>query len=101
MPLVFVDVEKASQRTKGMLSRRLLEVRAGVFVGMLSKRSIEQMWDAVCEDKAGVALIVYPEKNEMGFALKATGQHRYCIVDNHGLPLISYTKITREFHGND
>lgn len=49
MPMFLIDLDGADARTLGVLSRRLLEIRANTFVGSLPARGIEQTWGLVCE----------------------------------------------------
>jgi len=90
--MVLIDLEGASPRLYGQLSRRMLEVRSGVFVGVLSKRSFVEIWDAVEKSHPQAAMAVYPVKTELGIAIKTYGQHRYHVIDNDGLPLIAIRK---------
>ena len=93
--MVVIDLEGASPKLCGQLSRRMLEVRPGVFVGALSKRSFMEIWNAVEKSGPKAAMTVYPAKTELGIGFKTTGQHRYHVVDNDGLPLIAIRKFTR------
>ena len=76
----------------GMLSRQLLELRAGLFVGSLSRKSIQVIWDAVEQSGSRSAILVYPARNEMGMAIRQCGESRYQIVDFDGLPLMRMVK---------
>ncbi|WP_308198676.1 type I-E CRISPR-associated endoribonuclease Cas2e [Hoyosella sp. YIM 151337] len=50
---------------RGQVTRWLLEISPGVFVGVLSRRVRELLWERVCElVKDGRAIMVYPAKNE-------------------------------------
>ncbi len=88
--MIVVDVENASSKLKGLLSRRLLEIRPGLFVGSLSRRATEQLWNDVLGSNTPSAFLAFPAKNELGFGILSTGVHRYEVVDNYGLPLVKY-----------
>jgi CRISPR-associated protein Cas2 len=92
MPMVLIDLLDAPAVLEGQISRKLLEIRAGVYVGSLSKRQMETVWAAVIDAKPRAALLVYAAKNEIGIAMKSIGEHRYRVVDSDGLPLVSYRK---------
>jgi CRISPR-associated endoribonuclease Cas2 subtype I-E len=89
MPMVVIDLSKPSAKLAGLLARRLIEVRSNLFVGMLSKRAIEVLWELVQTSRPQAALLVFPAKNENGIAMRSIGQHRFQIEANYGLQLIS------------
>ena len=95
MSMIVIDLEGASMQIEGVLARRLLEVRPGVFVGNLSKRAIEVIWEAIEISKPRSALVVFPAKTESGIAVKTLGEHRYVIVENFGLQLMATVRSHR------
>jgi CRISPR-associated protein Cas2 len=95
MPLIIIDIESAPNALIGTLGRRMLEVRAGVFVGNLSRKAIEDAWALVEAHKPKAALLVYSAKNELGISLRAFGEHRYTVIDHYGIPLIQTTSSRR------
>lgn len=92
MPMIVLDVEGVPDKIRGVLSRRLLEIRAGLFVGSLSKRATEQLWDDLVAGNPAAALLAYPAKNELGVGVISVGKHRYQIADNFGFPLVRFEK---------
>ena len=88
MPMVVIDLLGANPILEGQVSRKLLEVRPGVYTGSLPKRQIELLWNAVAESKPQAALLVYPAKTETGITIKTVGSHRYEIVESDGLQLV-------------
>jgi len=59
---------------KGEISRWLLEVKSGVFVGNLSARVREQLWAKVCAGSKGLpCIIVWTAKCEQGFQMQFWG----------------------------
>ena len=63
--VVFV-VERVQPSLRGELSRWLLEVKAGVFVGKLSALVREELWQLVTKklQKNGSAVMIYPINSE-------------------------------------
>ncbi len=58
---------------RGYLTRWLLEASPGVFVGRLSARVRENLWDlVVAERKQGKALLIYSTNNEQGYEMPRT-----------------------------
>ncbi|MGH3757661.1 type I-E CRISPR-associated endoribonuclease Cas2e [Actinophytocola sp.] len=73
---------------RGHLTRWLLEISPGVFVGKISRRVRERMWDRVTEMvKTGRAIMVYGADNEQGLAFKVHA-HDWIPIDYEGINLI-------------
>ena len=73
---------------RGHLTRWLLEIRPGVFVGNVSKRVREKLWSRtteLCQD--GRAILVFSKRNEqhLGFEVH---RHDWEVVDYDGLSLV-------------
>lgn len=84
-----IIVERASASLRGQLTRWLLEVKAGVFVGTVSKRVREKLWEVVCgRNSKGGSLMVYRARNEQGFILETDGDPSREIFENEGLLLV-------------
>ncbi|GAA5053512.1 type I-E CRISPR-associated endoribonuclease Cas2e [Nocardia callitridis] len=73
---------------RGHLTRWLLEISPGVFVGNISPRIRELMWERIIEFVAeGRALMVYAARNEQRLAFQVHG-HDWTPVDHDGLVLM-------------
>ncbi|WP_280468198.1 type I-E CRISPR-associated endoribonuclease Cas2e [Nocardia cyriacigeorgica] len=73
---------------RGHLTRWLLEISPGVFVGLVSVRVRELMWERIVEFVAeGRALMVYAARNEQRLAFKVHG-HDWDPVDHDGVVLM-------------
>lgn len=73
---------------RGHLTRWLLEISAGVFVGTISKRVRQLLWIRVLEMvKTGRALMVYRINNEQGLAFEVH-EHDWAPVDFEGVTLM-------------
>lgn len=73
---------------RGHLTRWLLEVSAGVFVGRVSARVRDLMWDRVVElAKDGRAIMIHSAKGEQGLAFKVH-RHDWKPVDLDGVQLM-------------
>ena len=74
---------------RGHLTRWLLEIAPGVFVGTITARVREHLWQRVTRYVAdgGRAVMVYPARNEQGLAFQVTGGP-WEPVDYEGLTLI-------------
>lgn len=92
MPMMLIDLSYPEKLLEGQISRKLLEIRPGVYVGSLSKKQMALLWDAVIQSSPKAALLVYAAKTETGISMKSIGEHRYKIVDNDGIQLVSFVK---------
>lgn len=73
---------------KGDLSRWLLEIAPGVFVGRISARLRERLWARVISMlKEGRAIMVYSSRNEQHFSFEVF-QPDWQVVDCEGVRLI-------------
>ncbi|MET9328414.1 type I-E CRISPR-associated endoribonuclease Cas2e [Tsukamurella sp. NPDC003166] len=73
---------------RGHLTRWLLEVSAGVYVGSVSSRVREHLWLQVVENvKSGKAIMIHQSQSEQRLAFK-THLHEWDPVDFDGINLI-------------
>jgi CRISPR-associated protein Cas2 len=84
-------VENAPPRLRGRLAIWLLEVRAGVYVGKVSRRVREMIWAQIekgIED--GNAVMAWSTNTESGFDFMTLGANRRIPVEMDGLKLVSF-----------
>ena len=89
--MLAIVVENVPPRLRGRLAVWLLEIRAGVYVGDLSKRVREMIWQQVtegCED--GNAVMVWSTNTESGFDFVTHGKNRRMPVEMDGIKLVSF-----------
>lgn len=73
---------------RGHLTRWLLEISAGVFVGRVSARVRDLLWQRTVDMvKTGRAIMVFAANNEQGLAFKVH-QHDWIPVDVEGVTLM-------------
>lgn len=87
--MVVLVLERVPVSLRGELTRWLLEVRAGVFVGDVSAMVREKLWELV-EEKAreGAALLVHSTDSEESFAMRLHGEPSRDIAEFDGLYLV-------------
>jgi CRISPR-associated protein Cas2 len=90
--MLLIDLLGAEKLLEGQVSRKLLEIRPGVYVGSLSKRQMELLWDAVLASEPQAALLVYAANTATGISMKSVGSHRYRLIDCDGLQLVAFEK---------
>ncbi|GAA2348961.1 type I-E CRISPR-associated endoribonuclease Cas2e [Streptomyces violaceusniger] len=73
---------------RGFLTRWLLEISAGVFIGNPSARVRDALWDEVRQYAGqGRSLLAHTTNNEQGFTFR-THDHAWHPIDHEGLTLI-------------
>jgi CRISPR-associated protein Cas2 len=84
-------LESVPTSVRGELTRWLLELKAGVFVGTISAAVRETLWKSVCGKlRGGAALLVHNMANEQGYAIKYSGDTSRLVEDYEGLLLIKF-----------
>jgi CRISPR-associated protein Cas2 len=79
---------------RGLLTRWLLEISAGVFIGNPSARVRDALWDEITHHAGtGRALMAHTTDNEQGFTFR-THDHAWHPVDHEGLTLIKRPTTT-------
>ncbi|CAN5544894.1 type I-E CRISPR-associated endoribonuclease Cas2e [soil metagenome] len=86
-----IVVENAPPRLRGRLSLWLAELRAGVYVGVFSRRTRERIWSEVAALLGdGSAVMAWSSSNDSGFEFEALGVNRRMPVDFDGLTLVQF-----------
>lgn len=100
--MLVIVVENAPPRLRGRLSLWLAEVRAGVYVGVYSRRTRERIWCEVVDlIGEGSAVMAWSASTDSGYNFVAVGENRREPVDFDGLTLVQFrsqvaTPPTRE-----
>ena len=83
-------LERVPAGLRGKLTRWMLELRAGVFVGTLSGRVREKLWADVCKRRRGVGActIVHGAQTEQGYVIQTIGDTSRAVADFDGLQLM-------------
>jgi CRISPR-associated protein Cas2 len=90
--MLVIVVENAPARLRGRLAIWLLEVRAGVYIGKVSRRIREMIWDTVEVGLAGGnAVMAWTTNTESGFDFVTLGQNRRIPVEMEGIKLVSFS----------
>ncbi len=95
MAMIVVVTEAVPPRLRGRLAVWLLEIRAGVYVGDVSRRIREMIWehvDALAED--GNVVMAWGTNTESGFDFITYGKNRRMPVDFDGLRLVKFIPET-------
>ncbi|MCF6523769.1 type I-E CRISPR-associated endoribonuclease Cas2e [Streptomyces sp. JJ36] len=75
---------------RGALSRWMTETMPGLYVGTLSARVRDELWEAVVGTiGSGAAVLLHPAATEQGYALRTAGERRRRPIDFDGLTLVA------------
>ncbi len=93
--MLVIVVENAPPRLRGRLALWLLEVRAGVYVGKVSRRVREMIWDTVDKGiEEGNAVLAWSTNTESGFDFMTLGVNRRIPKEMDGVKLVSFLPET-------
>ena len=88
--MVVMTLEKVPTSLRGELSRWMIEISTGVFVGKLSALVRDLLWEKCEKSKcAGRCCQVYRINNEQGFAIRMAGDVERCVINLDGLQLVA------------
>jgi CRISPR-associated protein Cas2 len=89
--MLVIVVENVPHRLRGRLGLWLVEVRAGVYVGKVSRRVREMIWDNLEKGiDTGNAVMVWSSNTESGFDFLTLGANRRIPVEMDGIKLVSF-----------
>lgn len=89
--MLVIVVENAPPRLRGRLAIWLLEIRAGVYVGKVSRRVREMIWSTVDQGlEDGNAVMAWTTNTESGFDFLTLGENRRMPVEMEGIQLVSF-----------
>lgn len=92
--MMVIVTENAPPRLRGRLALWLAEIRAGVYVGVYSRRTRERIWSEVEQMIGdGNAVIAWSAPTDSGFAFQAIGSNRREPADFDGLTLVSFKPV--------
>ncbi|EPU0770768.1 type I-E CRISPR-associated endoribonuclease Cas2e [Cronobacter turicensis] len=97
MSMLVVVTESVPPRLRGRLAIWLLELRAGVYVGDVSRRVREMIWHQIAElAEEGNVVMAWATNNESGFDFQTYGVNRRIPVDLDGLLLVSFLPLENQ-----
>lgn len=91
MSFLVVVTENVPPRLRGRLAIWLLEVRAGVYIGNVSRRTREMLWEQLSEGyEDGNVVMAWASNSESGYEFQTLGENRRLPVEFDGLRLVSF-----------
>jgi len=86
--VIVVVLSVTPEKLRGELTRWLLEISTGVYVGHLSARVRDRLWERIVDDVSkGRALMVWSTRNEQRMQFKVHN-HSWTVEDFDGLNLM-------------
>ncbi len=87
--MVVFLMEKVPVSLRGEITRWLLELRPGVFVGNVSALVREKLWETICQKlKGGAVTLLHSAATEQGYKIRTSGDTNRKVKDFDGLQLI-------------
>ncbi|SOB88489.1 type I-E CRISPR-associated endoribonuclease Cas2e [Streptomyces sp. 1331.2] len=92
--MTVLSASAVPDHVRGALTRWLIEVTPQLYVGTISAKVREELWQAVtgCIGP-GVAVLVHTAANEQGFELRTAGEQRRKPLDFDGLTLVAMASL--------
>lgn len=95
MSFLAVVTENIPPRLRGRLAVWLIEVRAGVYIGNVSRRTREMIWEQLESwYDEGSVVMAWSTNTESGFDFQTLGDNRRQPVELDGLRLVSFRPTT-------
>lgn len=87
--MIVIILEKVPIGLRGELSRWLLEPQSGIFVGHVSARVRDKLWEKACQaSKGGGVLQIWSTNTEQRYRMRVYGHTSRRVVEYEGLQLI-------------
>jgi len=89
--MLVIVTEAVPDRLRGYLSRWLLEIRAGVFIGEYSTRVRKVITKTITENhETGNVVVAWSTNTESGFDFETYGSDRRIPIEMDGIKLVSF-----------
>ena len=88
--MTVIALETADASVRGIITRWLLELKPGVFVGKITQPVRMYIWNELKanQDKFNGGVMVYNSNTEQGFEFQLIGSPRRKVADYEGINLI-------------
>lgn len=86
-----LKVTSVPDHIQGYISRFLVEVEAGLYVGVVSPKVADNLWDKIQQSPRSqhATMILSDPKREQGYSIRTYGDSRREVRDFEGLLLIA------------
>lgn len=91
--MIVITLTKVPPSLRGDLTKWYQEIQTGVYVGNVSARIRDLLWDRILQNIGrGEATMVYNAKNELGYQFETTRKDRD-VIDFDGIPLLMHLNV--------
>ncbi len=98
--MVVILMERVTASLRGKITRWLIELRPGVFVGNVSALVRDKLWELIYKRmKKGAVTLLHNASNEQGYKIQQFGDPGRTVRDFDGLQLITIPE-ENEFNQN-
>ena len=100
--MLLMVLQNCPASLRGLLSRWLIEVRSGVFLGNPSSRIRDVLWDRTVlhPRNRGYAIQIWSDQGPQGFSYRTWGEGGRELVDFEGIALARQPCAERRMSGN-
>jgi len=99
--MLVIVTENVPPRLRGRLAVWLIEIRAGVYVGDLSTKVREMIWQQIeAGIEEGNVIMTWSTNTEVGFDFLTLGENRRLPIEIDGLKLVSFYPIEDKTEDN-
>ncbi len=89
--MIVISTTAVPDHVRGAISRWLTEPAPGLYVGTVSAKVRDRLWEAVSASVGeGAAVCIHPADNEQRYVIKTAGERRRRVVDFDGLQFIEF-----------
>lgn len=94
MTFAVLTTSSLPEGIRGALTKWMLEIQPGTYVGTISKRIRDELWATIAtwvdtHQPGPYAALIETSPNEQGFTIRSAGTDTYQALDHHGLTLIT------------
>ena len=88
--MVVLIMEKVPVSLRGEITRWMIELHTGVFVGHISALVRDKLWDHLCRKVSGGSItMLFSASNEQGYSIRTHGNGKRVIRSFDGLDLVT------------
>ena len=91
--MVVISMEHTKPSVRGFVTKFLLEIRSGVFVGSLSIKTMSMLTDKIIEEDSSVDMVVITEKSKR-IQIQTYGNPTRYVNDFNGISLLTRVVMT-------
>ena len=88
--MVVLLMEKVPVSLRGEITRWMIELKTGVFIGNISALVRDKLWEHICQKiRGGSATLLQSASNEQGYLIRTHGETSRKIRNFDGLCLVT------------